>query len=395
MKNGFDAVVLGAGVVGGAVAYYLSKEGLRVCLMDREAVGSGASAHGHGALSIVGKDFRPGAHFQLGLEGMRFFPGFVESLMEDSGLDPMYHDMPGISLAMVEEEERIFKEVVEWQSEYVDAKWIEGDEVQRLEPRINPEALGGALYHHGQVDGYRLSLALAQAVERMGGELLLREATGLKTQGDRVVGVTYPGGEIAADSVVISMGAWSEGARDWLNFPVPVRPLHGEVLHVRVPGKPIPIFITTARHGPIFPRRDGITMVGSVGGVSMSGMDVDARHVFDPHETGPWEYDLQPSEWGRNFILERVLTIMPAMADAEVVDHLAGVRPLSADRMPLIGPVPGWTGVYMATGHGTKGIHLSAITGRILADQVVRGSTEMPVDADFFSPQRFAYLLEK
>ena len=393
MKSGFDAVVLGAGVVGGAVAYFLSKEGQKVCLMDREAVGSGASAHGHGALSIVGKDFKPGAHFEIGLEGMRFFPGFIQGLIEDSGLDPMYHEMPGVSLAMLEEEERIFREVIEWQGEYVDVKWVDGDEVRRLEPRISSEVLGGVTYQHGQVDGYRLSLALAQAVERMGGEVLLREATGFKTEGDRVTGVTYPGGEVGADNVVVAMGAWIEGARRWLNFPIPVRPLHGEVLQVRVPGKPIEIFIMTARHGPILPRRDGITLVGSVGGVSMSGMDVDATHVFDPHETGPWEYDLQPSEWGRNFILERVLSVMPALEDAEVVAHLAGVRPLSADRMPLIGPVPGWDGVYLATGHGTKGIHLSAITGRILADLMVRGDTEVPVPVDAFSPLRFAYLI--
>ena len=394
MKSGFDSVVLGAGVVGGAVAYFLSKEGQRVCLMDREAVGSGASAHGHGALSIVGKDFKPGAHFEIGLEGMRFFPGFIRGLIEDSGLDPMYHEMPGVSLAMLEEEERIFREVIAWQGQYVDVEWVDADEVRRLEPRISPDVLGGVTYQHGQVDGYRLSLALAQAVERMGGEVLLREATGLKTEGGRVTGVTYPNGEVSADNVVISMGAWSEGARQWLNFPIPVRPLHGEVLQVRVPGKPVEVFIMTARHGPILPRRDGITLVGSVGGVSMSGMDVDATHVFDPHETGPWEYDLQPSEWGRNFILERVLSVMPALEDAEVVDHLAGVRPLSADRMPLIGPVPGWDGVYLATGHGTKGIHLSAITGRLVADLMVRGDTEVPVPVDAFSPLRFSYLMQ-
>ncbi len=394
MKSGFDSVVLGAGVVGGAVAYFLSKEGQRVCLMDKEAVGSGASAHGHGALSIVGKDFKPGAHFEIGLEGMRFFPGFIQGLIEDSGLDPMYHEMPGVSLAMLEEEERIFREVIAWQGQYVDVAWVGADEVRRLEPRISPDVLGGVTYQHGQVDGYRLSLALAQAVERMGGEVLLREATGLKTEGGRVTGVTYPNGEVSADNVVISMGAWSEGARRWLNFPIPVRPLHGEVLQVRVPGKPVEVFIMTARHGPILPRRDGITLVGSVGGVSMSGMDVDATHVFDPSETGPWEYDLQPSEWGRNFILERVLSVMPALEDAEVVDHLAGVRPLSADRMPLIGPVPGWDGVYLATGHGTKGIHLSAITGRLVADLMVRGDTDVPVPVDAFSPLRFSYLMQ-
>jgi len=388
----FDAVVVGAGVLGGAAAYYLSKEGLKVCLMDREAVGSGASAHGHGALSLVGKDFKPGPHFLLGLAGKDVFTGFVQGVMEDSGIDPMYHEADGVSLALVEEEETIFREAIASHSQYVEMKWLDGDEVRRLEPRITPDAIGGVLYRHGQVDAYRLSLALAQATERMGGQLLLREVTGLKTQGSRVTGVTYPGGEVAADAVVIAMGAWSNAARNWLNFPVPVRPLHGEVLHVRPPGNPIQLFIATARHGPLFPRRDGILLAGSLGGVTMSGMDVDATHVFDPRDTGPWEYDLSPSEWGRNFMLEGVLKIMPALEEAEVLDHLAGVRPLSADRMPLIGSVPGWQGVYLATGHGTKGIHLCAITGRIVADQVVRGRTEVAVPVDAFSPGRFAYL---
>ena len=313
-------------------------------------------------------------------------------MIEDTGIDPMYHETDGISLALVEEEEHIFKEAIALQHQYLEMEWIDGDAVRRLEPRITPDAVGGVLYNHGQVDGYRLSLALAQGVERMGGQLLLREATGLKAVDDRVLGVTYPGGEVPAEAVVIAMGAWSGAVHNWLHFPVPVRPLHGEVLHVRVPGDPIRVFIITARHGPVLPRRDGIVLVGSLGGVSMSGMDVDTQHVFDPEETGPWEYDLSPSERGRDFMLQQVLKIIPVLEDAEVVDHLAGVRPLCADRMPLIGPVPGWQGVYLATGHGTKGIHLSAITGRIVADQIVRGSSDVSVPVEAFLPERFAYL---
>ncbi len=393
MDQVFDTVVIGAGVVGGAVAYYLSKEGQKVCLMDRESVGSGASAHGHGVLSLVGKDFIPGAHFQLGLAGKELFPDFVAAVTEDSGIDPMFHEKQGVSLALVEEERGIYEEALTWQRDYVPMQWLEPEDIRRLEPRITPDALGGVLYRHGQVDGYRLSLATAQAVERLGGAVLLREATGLVAQGRRVTGVAYPGGQVSADAVVIAMGAWSEAARIWLQFPVPVRPLHGQVLQVRPAGDPIEIFITTGRHGPIFPRRDGVVLVGSIGGVSMSGLDVDTAHVFDPRETGPWEYDLQPSEWGRNFMLEQVLKIMPALEDAEVLAHLAGVRPLCADRMPLIGAVPGWQGVYLATGHGTKGIHLSGITGRVLADLMVRGETAAAQDAEAFSPARFAWVM--
>lgn len=388
----WDAVVVGGGVVGGCVAYSLAKEGLRVCLLDREAVGSGASGHGHGAVSLVGKDFKPGPYFLLGVAGAGMYRAFVAELVEDSGIDVLYHELPGLSLALIEEEERIYKDALGWQREHVDLRWIGPDECRRLEPRLTPDILGAVLYTHGQVDGYRLSLAAAQAVERRGGTVLRREATGLKRRGNRVVGVEYPGGEVACDTVVLAMGAWVGAARAWLDFPVPVKPLHGEVLHVRLPGEPMRVFVLTARHGPLLPRRDGILMVGSIGGVSMSGMDVDTKHVFDPHDEGPWEFDLEPKTANRDFMLERAVRVMPAVEEAELIAHLAGVRPLCADRMPLIGPVPGLDGVHLATGHGTKGIHLAPITGRITADLVVRGRTDVPVPVEAFSPERFAFL---
>ena len=183
----------------------------------------------------------------------------------------------------------------------------------------------------------------------------MHRVTGLLREGDHVVGVRHAAGEIASGQVVLAMGAWAGEAEPWLGFPVPVRPLHGEVLNVRLPGEPMRAFILTARHGPILQRRDGILLVGSIGGVTMSGMDVDAKHVFN---LGPDAPGLRPEspEANAQFMIERALRVVPGLADADLVDHLAGVRPLSADRMPIIGSVAGLKGVLLATGHGTKGI---------------------------------------
>jgi glycine/D-amino acid oxidase-like deaminating enzyme len=80
---------------------------------------------------------------------------------------------------------------------------------------------------------------------------------------------------------------------------------------------------------------------------------------------------------------------MEAMADAELIGHLAGVRPLSADRLPIIGPVPGLHGVILATGHGTKGIHLAPITARMVAG-LVTGAQDREAMSEAFLPDRFA-----
>lgn len=385
-----DVVIVGGGIVGASIAYVLIKAGLSVMIMDGDGIGSGSTGHGHGAISLVGRDFRPGPHFRLGKESARIFPEFAENIQEDSGMNPTYHELPGLSLAVIDEEERIFRQAYELLRTELELRWIEPKEIRELEPRISEDVIGAVLHHHGQVDAYRMTICLVQAIERFGGSVFLQPATGLVKDRGRVTGVSYAGGTINCKFVVLASGAWVRRAEAWLNFPIPVRPLHGEVLNVRLPGPPLRVFILTARHGPILQRMDGILLVGSIGGVTMSGMDVDAKHVFDPADTSEPVYDLEPKEENAQFMIERGIRVIPSLENADLVDHLAGVRPLAADRMPIIGPVPGVEGVILATGHGTKGIHLAPITARMVADLILHGSNRQNVDAQAFLPNRFA-----
>jgi glycine/D-amino acid oxidase-like deaminating enzyme len=394
MNETADTVVVGAGVVGGAIAHVLAKAGQRVVVLEAASVGAGSSGHGHGVVSLIGKDFRPGPHFELGLLSAQMYPDYVTEVMEDSGVDPMYHRLPGLSLAIIDEEEQIFREQFELHKDHLPLRWIDGDECRRIEPRITPEARGAVLYEHGQVDGYRLSLAAVRAVEQLGGRLELRSVTGLMRRGDAIVGVEHGTGRIECETVVLASGAWVREAESWANWPIPVRPLHGEVLNVKLPGPPLNAFILTARHGPILQRRDGIVLVGSIGGVTMSGMDVDAKHVFDPYDKTAPVFDVEPKEENAKFMIDRAVRVIPALEDARLVAHLAGVRPLSADRMPLIGWVPSVRGLMLATGHGTKGIHLAPVTARMVAELVLRGKALAGVPAAAFSPQRFKPAIE-
>jgi glycine oxidase len=387
-----DVVVVGGGIVGATIAYVLAKEGLDVCILERDSIGSGATGHGHGVISLVGLDFRPGAHFQLGAASARMYAEFAEALHEEGGVDTLYHELPSVSLAIIPEEEQIFRECMAREDvrRAVDMRWIGVDEIRALEPRITEEAIGAVQYRHGQVDAYRMTLAAVAAMERRGGRVVLSEADGIVRKSGRVAGVTHGGKTIACDRVVVAAGAWAGAASTWLRCPIPVRPLHGEVLHVDLPGEPVEVFILTGRHGPILRRKDGLLMVGSVGGVTMSGMDVNAKHIFDPTDTSPPIFDGKPRKESRALMIDQAIRVMPAIADARLVAHLGGVRPLSADRMPLIGPVPGLEGAYLATGHGTKGIHLAPITARMIADLILGGSSAGDVPRAEFLPARFS-----
>ena len=381
MPKTAEVVVIGAGVVGCSVAYYLAREGVNVVLLEREAIGSGASAHATGSLSLLGAEFTPGASFEMARASYAEFKWLVPELQSATGMDLLYQRRPSLRLALDDEEADLIRSMMEWQQSLVSMQWIDAEEVRSIEPRLS-SSIVGAVYEDesAQLDSYRFNLALARAAELRGAEVINREVTGLISSGTRITGVKTSAEEIHSDTMVVAAGAWSHAFSPWLRFPVPVRPMKGERLLLNYPGEPLPVLISSPKRGHMISRTDGLLSVGSTG-----GRDYDRRELFLGEE-----FDRQPTESARLELLQRAIDVFPDLERAELVQQLAGSRPLSPDAKPIIGPVPGLEGVLLATGHATKGIHLGPITGRIIADYVHRGSTNAVSDMAQFLPDRFA-----
>ena len=381
MPESADVVVIGAGAVGCAVAYYLAREGVNVTLLEREAIGSGASAHATGSLSLLGAEFSPGASFQIARASYSEFQQIVPELESATGMDLLYQRRPSLRLALDEEEADLIKSLMVWQQPHVKMHWIDAREVRSIEPRLSHSIIG-AVYEDesAQLDSYRLNLALGRGAELKGANILHREVTGLVTSGPKISGVKTASGDIYCGAVVVAAGAWSRAFTPWLGFPVPVRPMKGERLLLNYPGEPLPVLISSPKRGHMISRTDGFTSVGSTG-----GRDYDQKELF-------WgeEFDRQATETARLELLRRAIDVLPDLERAELVQQLAGSRPLSPDSKPIIGPVPGHEGVFLATGHTTKGIHLAPITGRIITDYICRGSTQVVSEMGEFLPDRFA-----
>ena len=379
--NTTDVVVVGAGVVGCAIAYFLSLEGLRVHLMDQEAVGSGASAHATGSFNMTGTEFKPGASIQMARDSLLMSYDLVPRLEEETGVKTYYQRRPALRLALDEDEEALIKEMLVWQSTEFNVRWIDGEEVRQMDSRLTPQVRGAALEAEtAQLDSYRFTLALAQAAEKHGTTMHLRQVTGIQHRNGKVSGVTFDGGSVACPNVVLAMGAWGEICQQWLDFPVPVRPLKGERLVLQFDGPPLPALLTSPKRGHMITRADGYWSVGSTG-----GRDYDRIQNFLGEE-----FDRRTTEAAKLDLLERAMTVLPALEEARVAQQLAGSRPASSDRYPIIGRVPGWEGAYLAVGHTTKGIHLAPITGRMVCDLIVHGDSRERFDARKFLPDRFA-----
>jgi glycine oxidase len=381
MAEKVDAVVIGAGVVGCSIAYYLAREGIKVALLEREAIGSGSSAHATGFISLLGTEFTPGPSFQFGLDSYNEFPALVAELEDATGMDLLYQRRPSLRLALEESEEQLVKELMVWQQEHVAMRWITAAEVHELEPRLTPN-LRGAVYEDesAQLDSYRLNLALAAAAEKKGAQTINRKVTGLVSEGNRITGVRTDAGDISCNTVVISAGLWSPLFQKDLDFPIPVGALKGERVLLKYDGDPLQVLISSPKRGHMISRLDGFLSVGSTG-----GRDYDQDQLYQGEDM-----DRVPTESARLEIMQRAIDVFPDLENAALVEQLAGSRPLSPDRVPIIGPVPGKEGVVLATGHTTKGIHLGPSTAVAVTQYIQGGCKQIPASIELFLPERFA-----
>lgn len=381
MAEKFDVVVIGAGVIGCSVAYYLAREGIKVALLERESFGSGSSAHATGFISLLGTEFTPGPSFQFGLESYREFPSLVAELEDATGMDLLYQRRPSLRLALEESEEQLIKDLMTWQQEYVAMRWISSDDVHELEPRLTPSLIG-AVYEDesAQLDSYRLNLALAAGAEKKGTQTINRNVTGLLSEKNRITGVQTEQGDISCGTVVVAAGLWSPPFQRDLDFPIPVGALKGERLLLKYDGDPLQVLISSPKRGHMISRLDGFLSVGSTG-----GRDYDQDQLYQGADM-----DRVPTETARVEIMQRAIDVFPDLENAALFEQLAGSRPLSPDRIPIIGPVPGKEGVVLATGHTTKGIHLGPSTAKAVTQYIQGGCKQVPSSMELFLPDRFA-----
>lgn len=364
-----DVVIIGGGIAGISTAYFLNQHGVNCTVVERDSVGSHASGFAYGGLSPLGGAGIPGPIFPVALEGMRLHREFAELLPRETGVDTEYRERASLSLAFTDEEVLNAKAGLAWkqrQSGY-SAQWLDAKAAKSIEPRISDDVVG-AVYTEGggEVEPYKFILALTQYAETQGTTIRHGTLTGLKRDGARVTSVLLESGEIPCDRVVLALGPWSGGAADWLGVPIGVRPLKGQILRLQAPGAPIECSVGWADNYATT-KKDGLLWTGTT----------EEAAGFDEN----------PTSHARDQIMALLLKMLPSLADAQLVQQTACLRPLPSDDMLVIGEIPGWEGVYMVTGAGRKGIILGPAMGRITADLIVNGKSDIPIKA--FDPGRF------
>ena len=366
-----DAIVVGGGIVGCLTAYLLARQGLKVALLEADAVGSHASGFAFGEMGALEGAGLPEPLLDFSIWSFRQHQALAAELSEASGVQNHFQPSERLKLAFDEEAVLTYQEDLKWQTRVADfqAQWLSPEEVVEVEPMANPDNRG-AVYVRGaaSVEPYRYTLSASQAGERAGVEILLRRVTGLISDAGRCYGVTYEGGRVEGGTVVLAMGPWSGSASSWCRSNIPVRPLKGQILRLQQNGAPI----ETSLHW------NGSYAVTKPDGLVWAGTTAE--------EVG---FDEQPTTEARDNIMEDLLQMVPSLSDAQLVRQTACLRPLSADGLPIVGKAPGWPNLFVGTGAGRKGILWSTGMSYGLRDLIIEGSTQVP-GIEHLDPARFS-----
>ena len=365
-----DVIIVGGGIIGCLTAYLLARDGLKVTIIEADSVGSHASGFAFGGLGPLEGAGIPDPLLGFSVWCLERHASLSPELEEASGVDTQFHLRDRLILAFDDSEVKRAKEDIAWQKDVkgFHVEWLDQADVLKVEPRTNQECLGASYAQGtGAIEAYRFNLAAAQAAEKFGAEFLLRRVTGLLSEGGRCTGVTLETGRLEAGAVVLAAGPWSQQASDWCGVKLPVHPLKGQVVRLQ---------LTTD------PMRASLNYDGSYAASKPDGLIWAGTTEEDAG------FDENITTQARDKILGDLLKMAPSLADAELVQQTACLRPISADGLPIVGKVPGWENLYVGTGSGRKGILWSTGMCHGLADLMVKGSTEVPGVAAL-DPARF------
>jgi glycine oxidase len=371
--SGFDAIFVGGGVIGLASAWRAAQRGARVCVLEAERPAAGATGVAAGMLAPAGEaSWGEDDLLALNLESLRRWPGFAEELEGASGVRIGFEQAGALHVALDRDEAENLRRRYELQRGLgLESEWLTGGACRKLESGLGTGVRGGAhVPGEASVDPRRIVTALLVALDRDGVAVHCGARVTAAEHGDRVWRpVTEDGRSFTCGSLVLSAGCWA-AQLDWVpaESRPPVRPVKGEILTLRGPAdRPVTERIVAGDRVYTVPREDGRLIVGAT-----------------MEERG---FDTTVTAGGVHELLREAYRLLPEIAELELAETTAGLRPGSPDNAPLIG-TSATEGLLVATGHFRNGVLQAPLTADCVAALLV--GERPPVDLDPFSPQRFA-----
>lgn len=385
MLDSADVVVIGAGVIGTATAYYLAREGVSVAVVERADVGSGSSGHCNGGVVVGAEPFSPLASYSNDL---------YMSLAAQLDLDFHYRRKGSYRLVETSEDWDMMTEVVAGQQKRgLSVRLVSGEELHSKEPNIAPDVYGAVEYPtDATLDPIRLCWALARGAVAMGARVhAFTEALSTELDAKRHVRLVRTSrGNILTRAVVNAAGCWAGQVAQSVDVDLPITPRRGQI-------------VVTEAANPIVGKK-----LNEAGGLrtqlGLGLSDTDAERVkygvaFVMERTVDGNVLLGGSREFVGFnssttpdvvraIVRRAVRFVPELKRLKCIRTYAGIRPFTPDHHPIISSVDGIGGYFVAAGHEGDGISLGSITGKLISEMIT--GKELSADVQHLSLSRFS-----
>ncbi|MEV4680746.1 NAD(P)/FAD-dependent oxidoreductase [Streptomyces kurssanovii] len=381
-RNSPDLIVVGAGVVGAACAYYAARSGLSVTVIDRGPVAGGTTGAGEGNLLVSDKE--PGPELELALLSVRLWRELSDVLPPRAE----YEAKGGLVVASGEASLAVLRDLAARQERAgVKNQEVPDGRLRDLEPHLAPGLAGG--FHYPQDAQVQPALAAAHLLRAAGGQgngrvdLRLGEEVirVLKGAGGEVRGVRTTSGDLHAPCVVNAAGTWGGRLAGLAGVDLPVLPRRGFVLVT----EPLPRVV-----------RHKVYTADYVADVASGSAALQTSAVVEGTPAGPVLIGASRERVGfdRTLSVEvlrrlaaQATRLFPVLSRVRAIRTYAGFRPYLPDHLPAIGPDPRAPGLLHACGHEGAGIGLAPATGVIVARILTGGG--LPMDIGPFRPDRF------
>lgn len=363
-----DIIVVGAGIIGCAVAYELGRRGANVRVIDCRNVGCGATQASAGMLAPFIEADQPGPLRALGVRSLDLYDEFVADVVGDSGDDVPYERTGTLEVAFDEASfSRLERAKQSLASVGVDCRLLGRAKAREAEPHLG-EAVRGALLvpSQGFVGAVALTAALCRAGVRHGVSFQTSRTARRVSAGDGGITIETTEGPVTSDAVVLATGSWAGRVVVDGEAPLPIRPVRGQLLRLLWTEAPLVRVIWSPRCY-VVPWRDRSVLVGAT-----------------VEEVG---FDERATVSGVATLLDAVRDLLPATRDAGFDEVRVGLRPGTPDDLPVLGWSRVVPNLVYATGHYRSGILLAPITARLVADLVLDGREDPLLEA--VAPGRF------
>lgn len=365
-----DVLIIGGGIIGLSLARELRKRAIgKITILERAEIGREASFAAAGMLAPNAETEKIDDFFHFCSESNQLYPRFSAELFDETGIDIELEQSGTFYLALQDGDVEEIRRRFAWQkSAGLNVEKLSSEEIRKAEPFVSPDVREGLFFPNDrQVENRKLLLALQKFAELNDVNIVTgAEVKNLFAENNKASGVETETQKFYAEKVVLTTGAWTSLIEiPGISLPQ-IKPIRGQILSYKTV-KRLFFHVIYSPRGYLVPRLDGKILAGAT--VEDAG------------------FDKRTTETGINFITETSVEIAPNLANLEIHEKWAGLRPLAIDELPVLGSFPALENLFMATAHYRNGILLAPLTASIMADKIADNTESSYLEV--FSPHRF------